>query len=143
MADKVAETPVPGYENINLTVSVGGVLSEGRTVEEAVRQADGSCTRRKGRKNLVITDSDDLDSYEFHKPLLLLVDDSEMNRVILSEMLKDQYEILEADCGESGHRVPETAWKRHLHRAARHRHAPVLTASTCSPSCRATAGSTA
>ena len=58
--------------------------------------------KAKGRKNLVITDSDDLDSYEFHKPLLLVVDDSEMNRVILSEMLKDQYEILEADCGEAG-----------------------------------------
>ena len=102
MADKVAETPVPGYENINLTVSIGGVLSEGRTVEEAVRQADGLMYKAKGRKNLVITDSDDLDSYEFHKPLLLVVDDSEMNRVILSEMLKDQYEILEADCGEAG-----------------------------------------
>lgn len=102
MADKVAETPVPGYENINLTVSIGGVLSEGRTVEEAVRQADGLMYKAKGRKNLVITDSDDLDSLEFHKPLLLMVDDSEMNRVILSEMLKGQYEILEADCGEAG-----------------------------------------
>ena len=102
MADKLAETPVPGYENINLTVSIGGVLSEGRTVEEAVRQADGLMYKAKGRKNLVITDSDSLDSYEFHKPLLLVVDDSEMNRAILSEMLKDQYEILEADCGEAG-----------------------------------------
>ena len=102
MADKLAETPVPGYENINLTVSIGGVLSEGRIVEEAVRQADGLMYKAKGRKNLVITDSDNLDPYEFHKPLLLVVDDSEMNRVILSEMLKDQYEILEADCGEAG-----------------------------------------
>lgn len=102
MGDKLAETPVPGYENINLTVSIGGVLSEGRTVEEAVRQADGLMYKAKGRKNFVITDSDNLDPFEFHKPLLLLVDDSEMNRVILSEMLKDQYEILEADCGEAG-----------------------------------------
>ncbi len=102
MGDKLAETPVPGYESINLTISIGGVLSEGRTVEEAVRQADGLMYKAKGRKNLVITDSDDLDSYEFHKPLLLVVDDSEMNRLILSEMLKDQYEIIEADCGEAG-----------------------------------------
>ena len=98
MGDKLAETPVPGYESINLTISIGGVLSEGRTVEEAVHQA----YKAKGRKNLVITDSDDLDPYEFHKPLLLVVDDSEMNRLILSEMLKDQYEIIEADCGEAG-----------------------------------------
>ena len=102
MGDKLAETPVPGYENINLTVSIGGALSEGRTVEEAVRQADGLMYKAKGRKNFVITDSDNLDPFEFHKPLLLVVDDSEMNRVILSEMLKDQYEILEADCGEAG-----------------------------------------
>ena len=102
MGDKLAETLVPGYENINLTVSIGGVLSEGRTVEEAVRQADGLMYKAKGRKNFVITDSDNLDPFEFHKPLLLVVDDSEMNRVILSEMLKDQYEILEADCGEAG-----------------------------------------
>lgn len=102
MGDKLAETPVSGYENINLTVSIGGVLSEGRTVEEAVRQADGLMYKAKGRKNFVITDSDNLDPFEFHKPLLLVVDDSEMNRVILSEMLKDQYEILEADCGEAG-----------------------------------------
>lgn len=102
MGDKLAETPVPGYESINLTVSIGGVLSEGRTVEEAVRQADGLMYKAKGRKNFVITDSDNLDPFEFHKPLLLVVDDSEMNRVILSEMLKDQYEILEADCGEAG-----------------------------------------
>ena len=102
MGDKLAETPVPGYESINLTVSIGGVLSEGRTVEEAVRQADGLMYKAKGRKNFVITDSDNLDPFEFHKPLLLVVDDSEMNRAILSEMLKDQYEILEADCGEAG-----------------------------------------
>ena len=102
MGDKLAETPVPGYERLNLTVSIGGVLSEGRTVEEAVRQADGLMYKAKGRKNLVITDSDDLDPYEFHKPLLLVVDDSEMNRAILSEMLKERYEIIEADCGEAG-----------------------------------------
>ena len=102
MGDKLAETLVPGYERLNLTVSIGGVLSEGRTVEEAVRQADGLMYKAKGRKNLVITDSDDLDPYEFHKPLLLVVDDSEMNRAILSEMLKEQYEIIEADCGEAG-----------------------------------------
>ena len=102
MGDKLAETPVPGYESINLTISIGGVLSEGRTVEEAVHQADGLMYKAKGRKNLVITDSDDLDPYEFHKPLLLVVDDSEMNRLILSEMLKDQYEIIDADCGEAG-----------------------------------------
>ena len=32
---------------------------------------------------------------------MLIVDDSEMNRIILKEMLKDEYRILEADNGRS------------------------------------------
>ena len=141
MGDKLAETPVPGYESINLTISIGGVLSEGRTVEEAVHQADGLMYKAKGRKNLVITDSDDLDPYEFHKPLLLVVDDSEMNRLILSEMLKDQYEIIEADCGEAGIACLEQHGSG-VSLVLLDIVMPGSTASTCSPSCRAMAGST-
>lgn len=33
------------------------------------------------------------------KSKILIVDDSEMNRLILSEMLSDEYEILEAENG--------------------------------------------
>ena len=32
---------------------------------------------------------------------ILIVDDSEMNRMILSEMLKDEFEILEAENGSA------------------------------------------
>lgn len=35
-----------------------------------------------------------------HKQKILIVDDAEMNREILSEMLKDEYEILEAENGQ-------------------------------------------
>lgn len=102
IADKLTETTVPGYERLSLSVSIGGALAEGRTVEETVRQADTLMYKAKSLKNSVVTESDDMDTEDVHKPLLLVVDDSEMNRVILSEMLKDQYDIIEADSGEAG-----------------------------------------
>lgn len=102
IADKLTETIVPGYERLSLSVSIGGALAEGRTVEETVRQADTLMYKAKSLKNSVVTESDDVDTEDVHKPLLLVVDDSEMNRVILSEMLKDQYDIIEADSGEAG-----------------------------------------
>ena len=102
ITDKLAETAVPGYEKLGLSVSVGGALSEGRTVEETVRQADTLMYKAKTLKNAVVTETDDIEAEAVRKPLLLVVDDSEMNRVILSEMLKDQYDIIEADSGEAG-----------------------------------------
>ena len=44
----------------------------------------------------MITDADPLESSEFRKPLLLIADDAEMNRMILREMLDDEYEVIEA-----------------------------------------------
>ena len=102
IADRLVDTTVPGYERLSLSASIGGALSEGRTVEETVRQADTLMYKAKSLKNSVVTESDDVDTETVHKPLLLVVDDSEMNRVILSEMLKDQYDIIEADSGEAG-----------------------------------------
>ena len=37
-----------------------------------------------------------------HKAKILIVDDSEMNRAILADMLEDDYEILEAENGRRG-----------------------------------------
>ena len=34
--------------------------------------------------------------FDQHKPNVLIVDDSEMNRIILSEMLGEDYNIIEA-----------------------------------------------
>ena len=36
------------------------------------------------------------------KQKILIVDDSEMNRLILSDILEDEFEILEAEDGEEG-----------------------------------------
>lgn len=99
ISKNISQTTIPGYDELCFSVSIGGVISRGSTVEEALRQADGLMYRAKRHKNSVITDSDPLDAEEYSKPFLLIVDDSEINRTILSEMLKDEYEIIEADRG--------------------------------------------
>lgn len=102
LARKVAETTVHGYPTLKLAVSVGGVLAAGRTIEDSARSADKLMYRAKQRKEAVVTEADLPNLPEYHKPLVLIVDDSEMNREILREMLKDDYDILEAASGEDG-----------------------------------------
>lgn len=102
LARKVAETTVHGYPTLKLAVSVGGVLAAGRTIKDSVRSADKLMYRAKQHKEAVVTEADLPNLPEYHKPLVLIVDDSEMNREILREMLKDDYDILEAASGEDG-----------------------------------------
>lgn len=102
LARKVAETTVHGYPTLRLAVSVGGVLAAGRTIEDSARSADKLMYRAKQHKEAVVTEADLPNLPEYHKPLVLIVDDSEMNREILREMLKDDYDILEAASGEDG-----------------------------------------
>ncbi len=49
---------------------------------------------------------------QMRKKKILIVDDSEMNRDILTGMLEDEYEIVEAEDGEKSHRDHEgrTLW---------------------------------
>lgn len=102
LARKVAETTIHGYPTLKLAASVGGVLAAGRTIEDSVRSADKLMYRAKQLKEAVVTEADLPNLPEYHKPLVLIVDDSEMNREILREMLKDDYDILEAASGEDG-----------------------------------------
>ncbi len=102
IADCVSSTPVPDYGHVNLTISIGGVQAAGRTVEEAVREADSLMYRAKNRRDTVITDVEAEILPEYSKPLLLIVDDSELNREILREMLNEEYDIIEAPGGKEG-----------------------------------------
>lgn len=96
ICDAVAQTPVPDCDNQFLSVSVGGVIANGETVESAMQQADSLMYRAKNKKGCMVTDVDPLESSEFRKPLLLIADDAEMNRMILREMLGGEYEVIEA-----------------------------------------------
>ena len=100
---------VPTYSKLQLSASIGGVMSAGRTVEETVMEADKFMYLAKNRKNTVVTEKDfaneegedgtALEALKV-KQQILIVDDSEMNREILTEMLQDDFRILEAENGE-------------------------------------------
>lgn len=90
-----------------MSVSIGGVLSTRGTIESAIRRADQYMYQAKTTKNMVVTEGDLLNetpaltnTSSIHKYKILIVDDSEMNREILSAILGDEFEILEAENGE-------------------------------------------
>lgn len=97
--DAVAQTPIPNHDNQFLSVSIGGIIANGETIEIAMQQADSLMYRAKNKKGCVVTDTDTLEVSEFRKPLLLIVDDAEMNRMILREIIGDEYEVIEAADG--------------------------------------------
>ena len=99
---------VPGFPKLQLSVSIGGVISSKETVEHAVMQADKLMYQAKNQKNTVVTEkgivdangNTDLVKKEKVRQQILIVDDSEMNREILSDMLSNDFRILEAENGE-------------------------------------------
>lgn len=99
VSDAVHSAIIPGHERVSLTACVGGVRINGETVDEGVGRAVQLLSRAKAKAGTVVTDTDSVDTFQSEKPSVLIVDDSEMNRAILSEMLKDEYCILEADSG--------------------------------------------
>ena len=101
VSDAVRSTIVPGHEYVSLTACVGGVRIHGETVDEGVGRAVQLLGRAKAKAGTVVTDADSIEAFQSEKPLVLIVDDSEMNRAILNEMLKDEYCILEADNGRT------------------------------------------
>lgn len=109
---KIHSSKVPGYSQLRLSVSIGGVLSgSGSTVERAIRKADQFMYQAKTCKNMVVTEHDEQlkeqqesvnnKGSKAYKYRILVVDDSEMNREILSEILNEEYDIIEADSGDT------------------------------------------
>ena len=107
--EEVHAARVPGYSQLKLSVSIGGVLSSGETLGEAVLRADKFMYRAKLRKNMVVISENEIEGRNSAEEILLqdktkltilIVDDSEMNRCILAEMLGGDYDILEATNGE-------------------------------------------
>lgn len=101
VSDAVHATIVPGHEHVSLSACVGGVRINGETVDEGVSRAVQLLSHAKAKPGTVVTDNDAIATFQSQKPSILIVDDSEMNRIILNEMLKDEYRILEADNGRA------------------------------------------
>ena len=95
--EKIHDTIVPKYEKMQLSVSIGGICGV-HPITEAIA---------KNYKNMVVTEWDENgkkkeenSASEKLKQQILIVDDSEINREILKEILKEDYRILEAANGE-------------------------------------------
>lgn len=106
--NEVHSKEVPGVSRLQLSVSIGGVLSEEHKIENAVEMADKLMYRAKNHKNAVVTAVNSQmagpngvfqEDSEKIRQQILIVDDSELNREILSEMLHTDFRILEAEDG--------------------------------------------
>ena len=113
--EEIHQTRIQEYEKIRLSVSIGGVRMKEETLEEAINRADHFMYQAKTQKNMVVTEERKLQtageekvenskmskkSKKSRSHRVMIVDDSEMNRFLLREMLGQELEILEAENGE-------------------------------------------
>lgn len=102
----VQETKIVGFTQMKLSVSIGGVMSHGEPIEETLERADRLMYQAKIRKNAIVTQRNEVQTGRNELPedverlRILIADDSEANRELLAEMLKDGYDIVEAEDGE-------------------------------------------
>ena len=103
ISQSVREAVVEEYPAIKPSVSAGGIICDGLAVRAAVKKADEFMYIAKKKKDCVITGGQDGGSAKGdmpHKERVLIVDDSEINREILSGILKSGYDIIEAKDGD-------------------------------------------
>lgn len=98
-------TSVPGYSHFRISLSIGGTMQTiTDPLESIVRRADWLMYQAKCRKNAVMVEvpghNPTLEKLLQEKTQILLVDDSNMNRMLLREILGDGYHILEAENGQ-------------------------------------------
>ena len=98
-------TSVPGYSHFRISLSIGGTIQTiTDPMESIVRRADWLMYQAKCRKNAVMVEvpghNPTLEKLLQEKTQILLVDDSNMNRMLLREILGDGYHILEAENGQ-------------------------------------------
>ena len=104
--DQVHAAVIHECPHLRVSVSIGGVVQgEHETMDSAVRRADRLLYHAKATKNEVVVESDNTLSESVQtkncvKPLILIVDDCDMNREILREILSSDYSIVEACGGE-------------------------------------------
>lgn len=98
--ERVKKADVPNYSWIHITASIGGLISDNEPIGNSVLTAESFMLRAKSHKDIVFTDKSSDSDIPESKPEILIVDDSQMNREILSEMLGNEYKITEAENGE-------------------------------------------
>lgn len=102
ISESVRQTILEKYPAIRPSVSVGGVVCSGETIKEAVLKADEFMYVAKKKKGCVVTRANDKSFMEDlpQKERVLVVDDSGINREILTGILKSEYDVIEAVDGD-------------------------------------------
>ena len=101
---------LPEFEKMHVSASIGGVMAAGIPISDALPIADKRMYLAKHSKNTVVTEDiapDAVRSENDHRPMVLIVDDSAMNRMLLSQMLNSQFDTAEAASGEDCLRLLE------------------------------------
>ena len=101
---QLAAAGVPGYSHLHISVSIGGVWIRDGEVSAAVEHAERLATYAQMQKNTVITEQqpERTAAAPVHRrQSVLIVDDSELNRRRLGQMLGSRFDIAEAASGEA------------------------------------------
>lgn len=101
---QLAAAGVPGYSHLHISVSIGGVWIRDGEVSAAVEHAERLATYAQMQKNTVITEQqpERMAAAPVHRrQSVLIVDDSELNRKMLGQMLGSRFDIAEAASGEA------------------------------------------
>lgn len=100
ICSQIHDSLIPGYPNMQVSVSIGATIAHDEPISSALERADRLMYRAKTRKNTVVMEHENEQAEEeVPKQKVLIVDDAELNRAILTEILGNEYEILEAENG--------------------------------------------
>lgn len=109
---------VKGYNKLQLSISIGAVVSMTETREVSVTKADRLMYITKSSKNRVVSEwnenkqiTSSLNERDDNKPLVLVVDDFDMNRFLLSQILLDDYNVIEACDGVEATQIIQDHFK--------------------------------
>lgn len=94
---QIRKVEIAGKGEAKLSVSIGGVLAGNELLSSAVERAGKLMFVSQGQDNAA---GDGESAISSKKLNVLIVDDSQLNREILSSMLGDQFSIMEASSGE-------------------------------------------
>ena len=105
MCEAVRQLRLDEYPSIELSISMGGTVVQNELLEEALIRADRYMYIAKRHKGIAVTsetggEHGTRSEYERQRQQVLIVDDSELNRDMLSSMLGDDYSILTASGGK-------------------------------------------
>ena len=94
---QIRKVEIAGKGEAKLSVSIGGVLAGNELLSSAVERAGKLMFVSQGQDNAAGDGESAISSKNLN---VLIVDDSQLNREILSSMLGDQFSIMEASSGE-------------------------------------------